>query len=850
MKYADAARCPDCRALLEGRRACAVCGFDTESPEVTQIWSHLEQIDELVAQARAREVATPEPAPASATVPPPVPPPVTTPPVTTPPVATLPPPFPGAPATPAAAPGAGLSAGSVILGLGATLLVVAAIIFVSFAWSVLGIGGRAAILALLTVAVAGAGGWALARRLRGSTEALWLVFAGFLSADWFAACGLGLFGLDGLDGWQVAVPWWVLLCLASAAVGTASRRVADHPVLTLEVAAGLSLVPVTATIGAALADQDVRLFWLMGMLTLLGAAVAVAALLLRQMVWAGISGAVAAVCGVVMAVAAVTEAAANRDLDAYVGQVHGLPLLLVTLVVSGLAAWRPAREAAVAVGVLLLALLVALPLVDPLDGQAWLLWVAGLAVLVAVLRLPTAVGPSAVGLGLAVATGVLGVVVLMAWFVGLAPIGTVLDAAAQGPRDLSLFHGVPRPSRLSTLDWWATVVTGSGLVGVLLAAGRGHGVPESLRRCADVVAGLVLAVTVAAVLADQGVPVVLLATLTLVVGLVLVVVARWVGVAWEALGLAVVLLSPLVAAATWNGFMLVAAVAVVVLLVRAVVGARLDLALVANLAAGVWIVMLTLLAVRHPDVELEARASVSVVLAVALVLAVVGSALRQAPVRWTPAVGLEGVGAAVALLTLAVGAGLGDAAWLAAWCTAAGVTTTAVGLLVTDRRWARIPGAVLLGLAWVLRLAASDVTTVEAYTLPFAAVALAVGALALRRDPALRTLTALGGGLALALLPTTLVALADPVSLRAAVLGVVALALLAGGLALRWQAPFVAGGGVLLLLALVELAPYGWALPRWVLIGGAGLLLLIGGITWESRVRDGRAAVRFVRSMR
>ncbi len=57
-------------------------------------------------------------------------------------------------------------------------------------------------------------------------------------------------------------------------------------------------------------------------------------------------------------------------------------------------------------------------------------------------------------------------------------------------------------------------------------------------------------------------------------------------------------------------------------------------------------------------------------------------------------------------------------------------------------------------------------------------------------------------------------------------------------------------GGALLLIAVVELAPYGWALPRWVLIGAAGLLLLLGGITWESRVRDGRAVARFVRSMR
>ena len=82
MKYADAARCPDCRAALEGRLRCAVCGFDVESPEVPEIWERLQQIDELLVTARARKVVPPPaavvPAPtvptsASGAVPPPIP---------------------------------------------------------------------------------------------------------------------------------------------------------------------------------------------------------------------------------------------------------------------------------------------------------------------------------------------------------------------------------------------------------------------------------------------------------------------------------------------------------------------------------------------------------------------------------------------------------------------------------------------------------------------------------------------------------------------------------------------------------------------------------------------------------
>ncbi|GAA1731311.1 hypothetical protein GCM10009710_09960 [Aeromicrobium alkaliterrae] len=818
-----------------------MCGFDVRSPEVAEIWSHLEQIDELVATARAR--AVPVAPPVAAPVAPAVPPPPTQ--------AVGPPPMPGVPpVTGAPAAGGGLSAGSVLLGLGATLLVVAAIIFVSFAWSAMGIGGRAAILAVLTVGVGGAGSWSLARRLRGSSEALWLVFVGFVSADWFAACGLGLFGLDGLEGWQVAVPWWVLMSLTTVVVGTVARRVADHSVVSLEVVAGLALVPVVATVGSALGEQDVRLFWVMAILTLLAAAVATGAVLLSQKVWAAVSGVVAGACGVVTTVAAVVEAAAHRDLDAYVGQVHGLPLLLVTVAAACLAVRRELRAVGVAAGVLLLALLVGLPLVDPLDGQAWLVWVAALAALVMVLRLPASVGVSQVGTGLVVAGGVLSAPLIVAWLAGLAPLGTIVDAAARGPRDRPLLADTPGLGQVETLHGWITVVVGAGLATMLVAAGRGRGSTPALRRAGDLTAALVVLATAAAVLVAAGVPLVVLAAVTLAAGVVLLVVGRRAGLGWEAVGLAVVVLSPLVATAVWNGILVVAAAAVVVLVVHAVVSTRSDLTVVSTPAAGLWILASSLLLVTHPDIDLGARPAISILLAVALVMAVVGTGLVQPPLGWSPGVTLEGVGSAVALVLLLSGVALGDLAWLSAWLTAVGVTAMGVGLIVPGRRWVRIPAAVLLGLAWILRLAASEVTQVEAYTVPFAVAALLVGWIALRRDPELSTTVALGSGFVLGLLPTALVVLTDPVSIRAAVLGAVAAAFLAAGLALRWQAPFVAGGAALALVAIVELAPYGWGLPRWVLIGVAGLVLLVGGITWENRVRDGRAAVRFVRSMR
>jgi hypothetical protein len=51
-------------------------------------------------------------------------------------------------------------------------------------------------------------------------------------------------------------------------------------------------------------------------------------------------------------------------------------------------------------------------------------------------------------------------------------------------------------------------------------------------------------------------------------------------------------------------------------------------------------------------------------------------------------------------------------------------------------------------------------------------------------------------------------------------------------------------------LVLRELAPYAADLPSWVVIGLSGTLLLVVGVTWESRMRDARTATRYVASLR
>jgi hypothetical protein len=81
-------------------------------------------------------------------------------------------------------------------------------------------------------------------------------------------------------------------------------------------------------------------------------------------------------------------------------------------------------------------------------------------------------------------------------------------------------------------------------------------------------------------------------------------------------------------------------------------------------------------------------------------------------------------------------------------------------------------------------------------------------------------------------------------------LGVGCLVLVLAGVALRWSAPVVVGSGVGAVLVLRELAPYAADLPPWVVIGLSGTLLLVVGVTWESRMRDARTATRYVASLR
>jgi hypothetical protein len=205
---------------------------------------------------------------------------------------------------------------------------------------------------------------------------------------------------------------------------------------------------------------------------------------------------------------------------------------------------------------------------------------------------------------------------------------------------------------------------------------------------------------------------------------------------------------------------------------------------------------------------------------------------------------------AVVVATAALAPQQTDLLALTVGLTLYGVAGVLVSPLSADRRRVAWAGSVLLVLASWVRLFALDVDVVEAYTLPGAVALLVVGLLWMRRTPSATSWQALGAALGLAVGPSLLVALQEPTSWRALLVGVVGLLLVGVGVRLTLGAPLLVGGVTVALLALVNIAPYAAGLPRWVLFGGAGVALLLLGVTWDRRRHDLVVAQRYATRLR
>lgn len=191
--------------------------------------------------------------------------------------------------------------------------------------------------------------------------------------------------------------------------------------------------------------------------------------------------------------------------------------------------------------------------------------------------------------------------------------------------------------------------------------------------------------------------------------------------------------------------------------------------------------------------------------------------------------------AAVVALLLTLGS-IGHAA---AVCTLWGVATGVRAFWPTVSRANAGAAAGCELLAWWLLLTWREVAVVEAYTIPAAAVALLAGVLVRRAGREVNSWAAYGPALAAAFLPSLASILVDPdAPVRRLALGLGAVAVLLAGAQRRNQAGVVAGGAVLAVVAVHELALVWQLLPTWIPLTAAGLLLVWLAVTYERRRRD------------
>jgi hypothetical protein len=239
------------------------------------------------------------------------------------------------------------------------------------------------------------------------------------------------------------------------------------------------------------------------------------------------------------------------------------------------------------------------------------------------------------------------------------------------------------------------------------------------------------------------------------------------------------------------------------------------------------------------------------VLAVGAVLLVVSATLprlrRPEAFREAATVEWSGYAAALLALALAYDSPRHVAALLAGWGAVLGVAAARPGRRTGERRALTWLAAGCEVGAWWLLMQLADVALTEAYTLPFAALALLVGLLEMRFRPDLSSWTAYGPALVAAFLPTTTIVITTTTSgQREALLMLGAVAVLILGSSTRQQAPVIVGSVVTTISAL----HYAFTLGGpWLMLVPVGLMLLILGATNENRRRT-QDRLRAVRGMR
>ncbi len=815
VRYADPSACPNCRGSLDNSPGrCATCGMTLTGPLASDLFGHLMSADRILEQMRVPLVTpalAPEPgyvAPVEAERPIPVPP---------------HPPHP---------PRRGLSQATVpqiLLGLGALCLLVAAVVFLALAWSVLGVGGRTAVLVTLTAVAFAVTLWLEGRGLRWAAEALATVAVGLLSLDLVGAQDAGWFGALGDDPFMVVGG----LLVAAACVGLVLRTGIDaKPLVAPQLIGVLALSFSGVGLVATLDSNPLAI-------TLTCLALAGATTTWRLPGWRPFAAAGALTVVPWWSALVLHGLARVADTWDYAGVAHAWPALAAAALL-GAVAWlgRGQRGLVVLVGgaAIALALLVVVrPLLTTGDPEDWR---------------PAALGASLVVLACAAVlwsrrdpwsdlAALPGVV--LGGYVTLLAAPDILVALGESASDEPWTRGWRLAGRGSSdllLENWHELLAVTAVAALALGLARAYDAGRSLVTALLPLAGGVLAVTAAGVLLEHGA--------LQAIAVALLVVA---GAACAVLSPARVT-SELAATALWGLAVLLALPSHVLTLLAclAVVATAAALALLRDDLRSRWAESVTPPAVAGLVVSVSAALSLGVDWRGVAAVAVLGATVAWRPTDlWLASATTSG---AIAGL-LGVAAAEDATLVLAITLTVAGAAFVVTALLHPGRRWLSVPGGLLLaGATWV-RLWDLEVDVVEAYTLPSAVVLVALGLWHLRTRPEASTRFALTPGLVLSTVPSLLVALVDDdLTVRALLLALACLALVLAGVTLRWSAPLLVGGVVGAVLALRVLGPFAADVPPWILLGTAGVLLTVVGVTWEQRVRDLRRAGAYLARLR
>ena len=742
---------------------------------------------------------------------------------------------------------------NVLLALGGVLLTVAAIAFTVVSWGHLGIAGRALVLGAVTLAALGAPVPLLRRGLRSTAEALAGLGLALTVLDVYALYEVAFADTDGLGyaaaASAVLAAVWAAYGLAldgsrgQREAGAAVRLPLGLPLPAALVTAQFPLFLWTGAAGAGDRTMTAALLATAAFDTALALRTPLKSVRVVAVVGAyGMGGWGTLAAGWLSWTASGPSAAARAA-----------ALLLLAAAIALVTAWRAPHPGtrtgtALAGGLITVAALGGLlrsALPDDWTVPGYL--VCGIAVLAAVRpRLPEPVRR--------------GLVLASAVVQGLAVVWAlpVVAAVVLGPVDrvTRIWSGAPANARDALpgdLPWPAHMALAplvlAAVAGVLAVASRGAEwrpralsgalaltwaaallLPATLEvpyTAALVVQGLITAAVLAA--AAYAVPAEPPSAPLPLTGTLLALVTS-LGLAFLSLASETATLSTLAA--------------LTVLFAATAAGSR-RLGPVAAPAALAYATALTCAVGARSDWQPQHTALL--VLAVPVAAALLAARLGRSPV--TVPVEVTGAGAGL----LAIGLTLADPPMLALVLALCGVIAAGTAVRADRRQLGYAAGALFVLATWV-RLAAWEVGSPEAYTLPVTVPALLVGVLRRRKNMAVSSWTAYGAGLSVTLVPSLFAAWSDPHWLRPLLLGAAALAVTLVGARHRLQAPLAVGSVVLALDALHELAPYILqvvdALPRWVPPALAGLVLLALGATYEQRIRDARRVREVLGRMR